>query len=140
MSLLILDDQLDRKLVQRPLQRWITCQVLHDLRPDELILDDRVPEILLTLTKPTFVTIDQGFWHRQWCHPGYSILYFALRNDQQGKLPGMLRSLLHLNEFRTRASRMGKVARVSADAIDYWQHDMDGIKQISWSPGRRKKA
>ncbi len=52
MSLLILDDQLDRKLVQRPLQRWITCQVLHDLRPDELILDDRVPEILLTLAKP----------------------------------------------------------------------------------------
>ncbi len=79
MSLLILDDQLDRKLVQRSLQRWITCQVLHDLRPD-------------------------------------------------------------LNEFRTRASRMGKVARVSADAIDYWQHGMDGIKQISWSPGRRKKA
>ncbi len=139
MSQLILDDQLDLKLVQRPIQKWISCRALHNLRPDELILDDRVPEILLTLSKPTFVTIDQGFWHRHWSHADYCILCFALRNDQQGMLPGMLRSLLRLVEFRTRASRMGKVARVGSKSIDYWQHDLDALKRISWRMGRQKR-
>ncbi|HEV2948427.1 MAG TPA: hypothetical protein VGX70_13700 [Gemmataceae bacterium] len=119
MSLLILDDQLDRKLVQLPIERWITCQVLHDLRPDELILDDRIPEILNSLSKPTFVTIDQGFWHPRWCHANYCILCFVLRTDQQNWLPKMLQSLLRHKEFRTRTRRMGKVARVSRNLIEY---------------------
>ena len=137
MSQLILDDQLDVNLVQLPIQKWITCQVLHDLRPNELILDDRIPEILLTLPKPTFITIDQGFWHRQWCHPNYGILYFVLRNDQQGSLPGMLRSVLRLTEFRTRASRMGKVIRVGHNSIEYWQYHLAILKRIAWSPNLR---
>jgi len=136
-SQLILDDQLDVKLVQLPLQKWITCQVLHDLRPKELILDDRVPEILLSLPKPTFVTIDQGFWHRKWCHPNYGILYFVLRNDQQGMLPAILRSVLRLTEFRTRASRMGKVVRIGRNSIEYWQYDLGVLKRMAWNPNLR---
>ena len=64
MSQLILDDQLSVRKVLTPLQKWITVERLQDLRSGEVILDDRVPEILRTQKNATFVTIDQDFWAR----------------------------------------------------------------------------
>src|SRR5262249_30714584 len=107
MSQFILDDQLDVRAVLEPLQEWTTAARLGTLRPNEQILDSRIPEILLTLRQPTFVTIDHDFWHRNWCHPGYGILYFALPNEEQSGIPLLLRALLRRPEFRTRAARMG---------------------------------
>src|SRR5258708_6196456 len=112
MSQLILDEQIDLQVVLPSLRRWTSVKPLQDVRPGELVRDDRIPEILLTLAKPTFVTIDHGFWDRRLCHPEYCILYFALRNDQQEFLPRMLRALFKQTGFNTRASRMGKVARI----------------------------
>jgi hypothetical protein len=123
MSLLVLDDQLDLQKILPPLAGWLTTVRLQDLRPGEHILDDRVPQLLLTLNRPTFVTIDRGFWKRRLCHPAYCILYFALDKDKQELLPPLLRRLLRLAEFRTRAVRMGKVARVGKKAVTYWEAD-----------------
>lgn len=133
MSQLILDNQLDLAEVLPHLTKWITAQRLQSLRPGEKILDDRVPEILCTLERPTFVTIDQGFWHSRWCHPGYCILYFALREDQQKQLPGLLRALFRRPEFQTRAARMGKVARISSAQIDYWEYSKPRPTRIPWT-------
>ena len=132
MSQLILDDQLDVLELLPRLSKWITARRLQTLRPGELILDDRVPEILGTLKQPSFVTIDEHFWQRHLRNPDYCILYFALRGDQQEQLPSLLRALLRRSEFRTRAARMGKVARVSAAAIDYWQFQSRESRWIEW--------
>lgn len=121
MSRLVLDDQLDLQKTLPPLKGWMTAVRLQDLRPDENILDDRVPALLLTLNKPTFVTIDHGFWKNELCHPKYCILYFALNKNKQDQLPPLLRRLFHLSEFRTRAKRMGKVARIGESAVTYWE-------------------
>ncbi len=86
-----------------------------------MIRDERVPELLLTLNRPTFITIDHGFWQRKICHSGYCILYFALAKEEQGELPPLLRRLLHLPEFHTRAAHMGKVARVQKQLATYWE-------------------
>ena len=67
--------------------------------------------ILRELRQPTFVTIDMGFWNLRLRDPRYRILCFPLRNDEQRQIPGLLRQLLHLPEFATKAARMGKVAR-----------------------------
>ncbi len=61
MSQIILDDQLFDVEVLIPIARWITVQRLRDLRPGEVIKDERVPELLRRLRQPTFVTIDLGF-------------------------------------------------------------------------------
>jgi hypothetical protein len=142
MTQLILDDQLIPSEVLRPLQKWTTAQRLRDLRPGEQILDERVPEILLTLKQPTFVTIDQGFWDVRWCHPGYCIAYFALRDDQQRELPGLLRALFREEVFRTRVRRMGKVVRVSRISIDFWLFQKPDVQQVTWSrtPGRKYRG
>jgi hypothetical protein len=121
MSQLVLDDQLDVQVIVPALEGWITAVRLQNLRPTEHILDDRVPEILRTLKTPTFVTIDHGFWSRRLCHPGYCILYLNLAKDEQERLPDLLRRLFRLPEFRTRAVRMGKVARIRQETVTYWE-------------------
>jgi len=137
MSQLVLDDQLKASHVLQPIRKWITVQRLRDLRPHQLILDDRVPQILWTLKQPTFVTIDHGFWKKTFCHPDYAILVFSLRDDQQVHLPGLLRALLQRPGFRTRKNRMGKVARISTTAIDYWEFSRTQLQHFDW---KRKKS
>lgn len=93
-------------------------------------LDDRIPEILLTLRQPTFVTIDHGFWNKRLCNPNYRVLYFSLRDDQQDFLPDLLRALFRRPEFRTRVSRMGKVAPVGLRTIDVWEFKKPKLTRI----------
>jgi hypothetical protein len=125
--------------VARPLSRWTTAQRLRDLRPGEVILDDRVPELLLTLHQPTFVTIDQGFWDRRLCHPKYCILFFALRDDRQKLLGPLLRALLRRPAFRSRKGRMGRVVRVRPTTIDSWLFQQAAMERLVWTPGRRHR-
>ena len=133
MSQLVLDDQLDVQIILPELSPWITAVRLQSLRPGELVLDDRVPEILRTLKTPTFVTIDRGFWKRSLCNPGYCILCFELRSEDQRLLPGLLRRLFRLPEFRTRAARMGKVARVEQTAVTYWEAGKKAVLELAES-------
>lgn len=134
MSQFILDDQLKARQVLLPLKKWTTAQFLRELRPNEHILDDRVPAILQGIKQPSFITIDQDFWDKDLCHPAYAVLYFALRDDQQELLPGLLRSLVRRSEFRARVQRMGKVARVSSGTIDWWEFHTPHLRHRVWKP------
>jgi len=132
MSQIILDDQLFDIEVLIPLARWITVQRLRDVRPGEVIKDERVPEVLRRLQQPTFVTIDMGFWDKSLRDARYCILCFPLRNDEQHQLPALLRRLLQLRQFRTKTERMGKVARMSPSHIEYWQMGDEQGYRLSW--------
>jgi hypothetical protein len=132
MSQIVLDDQLFDLEVLVPIARWITVQRLRDLRPSEVIKDDRVPVLLRQLRQPTFVTIDMGFWNRGLRDGRYCILCFPLRNEKQYELPGLLRRLLRLPEFRTKRARMGKVAQVRPTHIEYWQLDDEQLHRQVW--------
>jgi hypothetical protein len=59
-----------------------------------------------------------------------------LRDNQQGLLPFMLRELLKLHPFRTRGRRMGKVARIRAEGIDYWQFHQAQRMFLPWPEHR----
>jgi hypothetical protein len=133
MSQIILDDQLFDVEVLIPVARWITVQRLRDLRPGEVIKDERVPALLRELRQPTFVTIDLGFWDRGLRGHRFCILCFALRNDEQDQLPEMLRRVLRTPEFRSKAERMGKVARVSTAEIQYWESGKDKLQRVLWN-------
>ena len=79
MSQIVLDDQLFPLDVLVPIARWATVQRLRDVRPGEVIKDERVPVILRDLRQPTFVTIDMGFWTRRMCDGRYCMVCFPLR-------------------------------------------------------------
>ena len=110
MSQIIVDEQLTYRLVVEPIQKWITARRIKELRPLQIIKDDRVLQILWEFKQPTFVTIDAGFYDKRNCDKRYCILYFALTTRQQGQIPNLLRRLLRFPEFRTKAARMGKAA------------------------------
>jgi hypothetical protein len=131
-SQIILDDQLFDLEVLIPIARWTTVQRLRDLRPGEVIKDERVPVLLREASQPTFATIDMGFWKRELRDARYCILCFPLSNDEQHKLPGLLRSLLRLPEFRTKTARMGKIVQVSPTLIRYWQRGDDQLRRLTW--------
>jgi hypothetical protein len=139
MSQLLLDEQVNVPRVLAALRKWITVDVLPALRPGERVLDDRIPTLLRTLKRPTFVTIDSDFWHRRLCHPDYCILYFYLRDDQQPLIPDLLRALLRHPEFHTRAARMGKVACISTESVDYWQFQVAEMQHLEPPRPRRRR-
>jgi hypothetical protein len=133
MSQIILDDQLFDVEVLVPLARWITVQRLRELRPNEVIKDDRVPLLLRELRQPSFVTIDMGFWNKDLRDPKYCILCFPLRNEEQHLLPERLYRLFQLAEFHTKAARMGRVVRVGPERIDYWVAGDEQVHRLAWT-------
>ena len=140
MSQFVLDDQLHPEEVRDSIARWSTARFLRDFRPDEVIKDERVPDILRTLRTPSLVTIDDWFWSRTRRDRRYCILYFALRKDEQANIPLLLRRLLRLPEFRTRAARMGKVARVSLDHVTWWQMGDENRYIVQWRAPRARRT
>jgi len=138
MSQVILDDQLFDWEVLIPIARWTTVQRLRNLRPGEVIKDERVPVLLREVPQPTFVTIDMGFWKRELCDARYCILCFPLRNDEQDQIPALLRRLFRLPEFHTKAARMGKIVQVAPTLLRYWQRGDEQLYRRSWpAAGRR---
>jgi len=132
MSQIIIDDQLRPSLVLVPIRRWITAQRLRDLRPTEVIKDERVPQLLWELRQPTFVTIDAHFWDKSRCDPRYCILYFNLRTEQQSQLPGLLRRLFRSPDFKTKKVRMGKVVKVGFTDVEYWKLGDNLLHTLAW--------
>jgi hypothetical protein len=78
------------------------------------------------------VTIDMAFWNRRLCDPHYCLVCFPLRNDEQGLIPTLLRQLLRLPTFRSKAQRMGKVVQVAPQQVRYWQHSDDRLHVLPW--------
>jgi hypothetical protein len=135
-SLFVLDDHLSVPDVRASLRRWATIEYIRDLRPGEVVEDDRVLALLRT---PTFVTVDRWFWNRQRRDPRYCIVYLALRGRDHTHAPDLLRRLLRLPEFRTRAARMGTVVSVGEDHVRWWRVGDDSEQVVYWGrPSRRR--
>lgn len=116
MSQLVLDDQLDVLKVLPCLRRWASVLRLQELRPGKHILDDRVPEILLTCHEPTFVTIDPDFWK-----------------------PKLLRQFFRHVRFRSHAQRMGKVIRLTHVGVSYWEIGATTVQHALFGPAPKKR-
>ena len=87
--------------------------------------------VLRRVRQPTFVTTNVAdFWPRVPVHPRYSIVCVALPNERLHELPSLLRQLLRLPEFNTKAKRMGKVIRVSPSQLQYYERQGDHIAHV----------
>ncbi|MDZ7363910.1 MAG: hypothetical protein ONB46_24830 [candidate division KSB1 bacterium] len=129
----IIDAALADELVLKPIERLASTRSVRDLRIYEIVKDDRVPLLLRELSSPKFTTIDEaGFWRRTMCSQAYCILYFALSDAQQELIPSLLRKLLRLPEFKKKANRMGKVARISLANIKYYQTGDNKMHVLAW--------
>ena len=130
MSQFILDEQLLLDRVLLPIRKWASVKRIDELRPGEVIKDERIASFLQQIQDPTFVTIDAGFWKSHYCHPRYCILYFALRDNQQEELPPMLRKLCQPAEFKTKKTRMGKVVKIGRGKIEWWERGISSPRRL----------
>jgi len=93
------------------------------------MLDDAIIPFLLRLRRPSFFTRDDDFYERKLCHPQYCLVFLDV--DKAEIAWFILRFLRH-PDFKTQASRMGKVLRVSHVGIAYWQLRQPREQNCKW--------
>jgi len=132
--MIVLDEQLLGRNIEREIAQWYRGAVhfIIDLRPNTIIKDDAVPQLLRQLNQPTFVTINErDFWRKVAIDNRCCVVCFALSDSRAGAIPTSLRALLRRPEFRTKAKRMGKVIRITRQAIQYYTFKKRPLRTIT---------
>ncbi|MGH2354261.1 MAG: hypothetical protein ACRDI2_13100 [Chloroflexota bacterium] len=132
--MIVLDEQLHGRRTVAAVSSWYRGHVISvtALRPGTVIKDDAIPVLLRRAVQPTFVTINvRDFWGIAPAHDRYCIVTLDLPATRISDVSKQLRRLLRLREFSDKASRMGKVLRVTSHVIDYY--GTDGlVRSIIW--------
>lgn len=92
--------------------------------------DDEIIPLLHQLRRPTFFSLDLGFYRRNLCHPRYCIVCLDV-NDYNAAT--FVRRLLNHSLFDSEAKRLSKVVRLSIVGITLWQVGVDGEQRVEWS-------
>lgn len=134
--MIVIDESFQDKRIIRSIGDWYPGQVISvmDLRPATLIKDDGIITLLNKVKQPTFVTINvEDFWLKFRANQRYCIIALQLTQLQVKQEASVwLRRLLLLPEFRTKATRMGRVVYARASRIEYYGADRQ-IHSLSWS-------
>jgi hypothetical protein len=121
--MIVLDEHLPGIELPEAIGRWYRGRVcfVTDLRPGSVIKDDAVPGLLLTVDRPTFVTLNWGdFWQHTIPHPGFCLICFTMPSQRAGEIAFLLRRLFRLPAFKTKRARMGKIARVTDENVSFY--------------------
>lgn len=133
--MIVLDENIRSNALVTQISNWYVGKVISvlDLRPVTLIKDDGIATLLRTANRPTFVTINvKDFWPRFRADKHYCVISFVLEQQQVAKLSTLLRSVLMLPQFHTRATRMGTIVRVRPIVLEYYGIDRR-IHRIPWT-------
>lgn len=110
--MIVLDEQLCREPLREAIGQWYRGKLryINEVRPYSVIKDDAIPELLLNVKQPTFVTINyKDFWRKIAAHHKYCVICIELSNERWAEVSPILRSLLSHPDLRSKNSRMGKV-------------------------------
>jgi hypothetical protein len=92
-------------------------------------LDENLVPVLHRLPQPTFVSLDRDFHRPDWAHGRYCLVWLDVRNRLAADY---IRRFLKHPLFDTQAKRMGLVARVHADGIEFWQIPRRSRQSVPW--------
>jgi hypothetical protein len=132
--MIVLDEQLLGRNLEVEIARWYQGPVcfVTGLRPNTVIKDDAIPDLLQRQSEPTFVTINEkDFWRRVPINNRFCVVCFALPDSRAFEIPPLLRSLLSHLMFKTKRQRMGKVVRVTDQGINYYTFDDRRVKTVA---------
>ena len=91
--------------------------------------DNEIIPFLLSLPRPTFFTLDMGFYRRSLCHARYSLVCLDVRQQEAA---AFVRRLLRHPEFDTHVKRMGTIIRVSYAKLSIWRLHAEDEALFSW--------
>jgi len=132
--MIVLDEQLLGRDLETEIDKWYRGSVrfIIDLRPNTVIKDDAIPKLLQQERYPTFVTINErDFWRKVQPHNRYCIVCFTLPDSRIQEISYSLRELLRHQDFNTRTKRMGKVIRITEQAVTYYTVGDKKIQTVS---------
>jgi len=133
--MIVLDEQLLGRGLEVEIARWYrgTVCFITDIRPASVIKDDAMPTLLHQQKQATFVTINEiDFWRKVEISHHFCVICFTLSDARATELPGRLRKIAHHPLFATKAQRMGKVIRVSAQEISYYTFANRVIQKVDF--------
>ena len=133
--MIVLDEELQGLKLEESISRWYRGAVLiiKDLRPGTVIKDEAIPALLHKARQPTFVTINHAdFWRRVPADESYCIVCLKLSAEFIDEVPGWLRRLFKLPEFKSKGSRMGKVVLASRRGLQYYSLNKRLIHMLGW--------
>lgn len=131
--MIVLDENLHDEDISTPIAKWYPGRVISiiDLRPQSIIKDEAIATLLQQVNHATFVTINvSDFWKKMLPASGYCIIVIELPKERSTEIPTILRRLLQLELFKTKAARMGKVIRWTPTRIEYY----DSMRRITTIP------
>lgn len=91
--------------------------------------DDDIRPLLLRLKQPTLLTRDGDFFHREFAHARYSVVWFDVAVEET---TFFIRRFLKHPRFRANAGRLGCVIHVQPRHIDYWTRNAEKRVQVAW--------
>lgn len=112
------------------LQSWRISfkQISFDIGREGL-KDDEIIPLLHQLKKPTFFTLDDDFYKKEFCHAQYCLIYLDVAQYESAVF---IRRTLKHPALNTKAKRIGQVIRVSHKGLAVWRLNVDERVQIDW--------
>lgn len=132
--MIVIDENLHDLRILDAISEWYPGQVVSvvTLRPASVIKDDAIAALLLKAEQPTFVTINAAdFWKRIQPHHGYCVIVADLPKERAWEVPALLRRFLRLSDFKAKASRMGKIIRLTLRSVEYYEADRR-VQSLQW--------
>ena len=106
------------------------CRVIGQELAALSIGDDNILALLHHLKQPTLFTRDLHFFRRHLCHAGYGLVFLDLVPEESAVF---IRRFLNHPRFKTKARRMGIVARVHHDGVHFWQRSRAALQRVDWA-------
>lgn len=91
--------------------------------------DDEIIHLPHQLSRPTFFTLDAGFYDRGLSHADYCLVYLDVVETMVAKV---VRSLLRHRAWSSKAKRMGHVIRASSGGMAYWGVQLEREQHLAW--------
>lgn len=133
--MIVLDEQLLGRGLEDEIAAWYRGSVcfIHELRPQTVVKDDAIPEVLRQQRHPTFVTInDHHFWRKIEADARYCIVCFDFSDAEATLIPPLLKHLLRHPQFKSKSQRMGCVIRYTNVAVSYYTRQDRTVRTIAW--------
>jgi hypothetical protein len=93
------------------------------------IKDPEIIPLLHRLRRVTFFTQDRGFFKRALTHPAYCLVLLDVQADDAA---WYVRRFLRHARFDAEAVRLGVVARVHHERIEFWQRRKAALQHAEW--------
>lgn len=131
--MIILDEQLLDHDIEANISKWYRGAVrfITELRPNTIIKDDAIPQLLRQQNQATFITINErDFWRKVVINEKFCVVCLTLSDSRIQEISGILRGLFRHSEFKTKANRMGKVIRITDNEMSYYTFNDISIRVI----------